>query len=1024
MAKKRGIWLVKVEIVKIRVIKMGSYLEFGTGYGTGENSMEAGRAAAETACKTLRKYEPNLVLVFSSPKHDLKQVLKGIRQIVGRALLIGGTTPGGLCHGFRPGGVVVSVFASPYLSIRVGVGSNLSLDYRRAVQEAIDTSGTGEYFDEIQPRAEKPELDLDYAKKKFALLFLPGPTADRGVYNYEVVNLIRQRSFNAFPLVGGCTAKEAGCRADYQIVNDQVLTDSLVLALVETHLKFGVASSLNQLPSGIQALITKVDGYEIKELGHQPAAEFYAGLIKVNPSDLSGEPSRFFLANPLGVCDEFGNYSVLMGIQVTPEQGIRCLRKPALNSTVSIMKPGREKLKFSMEEVVVKAASRGRISKPSVCIVFSSLYNWEHLGPEAINRTVREVKSRLRHSNLHPEYTGFISGGETGVNDEGISVYLDYAVSCLMIADELNSASTVAFKNKILYDELSDTAIRNQVLYEELAAVHEMSNFLNSSLDLKFVINKAVEMVGKFFQADGCGLFIYDEQTDTFKMSGFYDQKEAPKKIDWKKTLPYFALMEKRPVIANDIHGNKLVSAEFNRFTRAKAIIAAPIIIKEEKVGVISAYSRQPHFFNKSDLEFLQTLSNQVGTAIVNARLFEQTQLLACTDGLTGLYDHNYFLKALSRLITTATKKKQNLSLIMVDLDDFKYCNDKYGHTVGDIILKETAEILKRNVRNNDIIARYGGDEFVVILVNAAKERAFQIAERIRRKISLASFEDPDRDSTFGITASIGIATFPDDATTAKHLINRADKAMYRIKRHVKNKSQLYFSDFAVLEKEFTASEKAFFDTIKILIQILDSKDRYTWEHSRQVAYYAVQLAESLGLSEEEKHWLRLTGYLHDIGKIHISSEIMNKKGRLNPDEYSVVMLHPIVGANLLAPIKGFKKMIPIIYHHHEWFDGSGYPDGLSGYDIPKGARILAVIDGFDAMTSNRPYRKAQATEWALEELIHQKGLQYDPQLVDAFVKLIRRELAKEGQKNRRQTDRLNHEKERRAGKEPVKESN
>jgi putative nucleotidyltransferase with HDIG domain len=234
----------------------------------------------------------------------------------------------------------------------------------------------------------------------------------------------------------------------------------------------------------------------------------------------------------------------------------------------------------------------------------------------------------------------------------------------------------------------------------------------------------------------------------------------------------------------------------------------------------------------------------------------------------------------------------------------------------------------------------------------------------------------------------------------------------------------LYFSDFADLEKEFTASEKAFFDTIKILIQLLDSKDRYTWEHSRQVAYYAVQLAESLGLSEEEKYWLRLTGYLHDIGKIHISSEIMNKKGRLNPDEFSVVMLHPIVGANLLAPIKGFKRMIPIIYHHHEWFDGSGYPDGLSGYDIPKGARILAVIDGFDAMTSNRPYRKAQAIEWALDELVHQKGTQYDPQLVDAFVKLIRRDLAKEVQKNRRQTDRLNHGKERRAGKEAVKESN
>jgi len=228
---------------------------------------------------------------------------------------------------------------------------------------------------------------------------------------------------------------------------------------------------------------------------------------------------------------------------------------------------------------------------------------------------------------------------------------------------------------------------------------------------------------------------------------------------------------------------------------------------------------------------------------------------------------------------------------------------------------------------------------------------------------------------------------------------------MYRVKRQVKNKSQLYFSSFAELEKEFTASEKAFFDTIKVLLQILDSKDRYTWEHSRQVASYAVQLAEELGLPVEEKYWLRLTGYLHDIGKIHVSSEILNKKGRLNSEELSVIRLHPVVGANLLAPIKGFKKIVPIIYHHHEWFDGSGYPSGLSGHDIPKGARILTVVDGFDAMTSNRPYRKAQSIEWALNELQRMKGRQYDPEIVDVFVDMIRRDSTKVVKTGRRQVD-------------------
>ena len=984
---------------------MGAYLEFGTGCSCGENSFEVGKAAALMAYKTIKKYEPNLVLVFSPVKYDHKMVLKGVREVTGKILLIGGTSPGGICRGFRENSVVVTIVASPYLSVHEGVGCNVSKDYRKAVQEAIDKTGKTEYFDEFQPRIDSPQIDLDYAKKCFAFVFMPGATTRVDSFNHDIIDLIRRRSLNAIPLVGGCTGDDFRWQENYQFINGDVVSDSLVFALVETHLKFGVATAWDHLPLGLQASITRVQDYEIKEFYHEPAADFYASLINISLEELKKDPRRYFAQYPMGVSDEFGNYSVIMGVEVTPDSGIRCLRKPYLNATVTILQRDQEKIRNSTGEVIGKAAYRGRMSRPSACLVFSSVYRHRFSGLPEVNKIIRESMSKLRKNHVDLDYTGFISYGETGVNDEGVSLYMDHAISCLLIADELNSASTVAFKNKILYEELSDTAIRNQVLYEELSAVYDMSNLLNASLDLHFVMNKAVEMVGRFFQEAGCGLFIYEQKTESFQMVGLYNQKELPKNIDWKTTLPYYALMREEPVIVNEIKGNQMVSSELNKYTQAKSIIAAPIIIKGEKIGVISVYSRQAHCFSQNDLEFLQTLSNQIGSAIINARLFEKTQKLAYSDGLTGLYDHNHFLKVLDRQLATAAAKKHPISLVMVDLDDFKYCNDKYGHTVGDIILKETAEILKGNVRNDDIIARYGGDEFVIILVNAAKERAFKIAERIRCKIAQAAFDDPESDNSFGITASIGIATFPDDAATAKNLIDSADKAMYRVKRKVKNKSLLYFSDFAELEKEFSASEKAFFDTIKILVQILDTKDRYTWEHSRQVADYAVQLADTMGLSKDEKYWLRLTGYLHDIGKIHVSSEIVNKKGRLDNDEFAVIKLHPIVGANLLSPIKGFKKMVPIIYHHHEWFDGSGYPDGLSGCDIPKGARILAIVDGFDAMTSNRPYRKAQTVEWALEELTRKKGNQYDPEIVDAFINMIEQEIAKESRKGRRQTD-------------------
>ncbi|MBU7007188.1 diguanylate cyclase [Phosphitispora fastidiosa] len=990
---------------------MGNYLEFGTGYSSAGEGFTAGKKAAEIAFRKITKYNPTMVMVSCSGDYNLQQVLQGVREISGETPLVGGTSAGEICRGFHVGSVAVSILASPYISVHIGVGRDLSLNYRRAVEEAINTSGGGDYFGEYHSKDSMNELELNYARKTFALVFLPGVPLHQKSYSAEVIDMLRKRSLNAFPIVGTCTGDGLRWEKTYQFHNGEVISDCFILAIVETHLKFGTATFVNHRPTILQASITKVNGHDIMELNDKPAANYYAKLINVKIDDLRKDPLKYFIHNPMGICDDFGNYSILMGQEITPDNGIRCLKKPYPNMAVTVMKVGSEELEGSSAELVVKTMSRGKINKPLAFLVFSSVYRMNIYSVEGLQKEVRDSVRALRKSNLFIDYAGLIGYGEIGVNDEGVSRYFDYSITGLMIADELNSVSAVAFRNKILYEELSDTAIRNQVLYEELAAVHRLSNLLNSSLNLKFIINTAVETIGDFFQADGSAALVYDKRKDSFPMMGFYHNKRPPRKINWKKTIEYYVASKGKPVIISNANKdsdyreeeyNEYVSKDLMNITGAKSIICSPVTGGEEIVGVICAYSRQADFFNEDKMQFLQTLSSQIGTAIVNARLFQRTRLLACTDGLTGLYDHNYFLKNLSRLLLKAIKKKTNLSLIMIDLNDFKYCNDKYGHTVGDVILKETADVLRHNVRNDDIIARYGGDEFVVILANASKELAFQIAERIRCEISRMIFTDPEENKTFGITASIGIATFPDDALTARTLIDSADQAMYRVKRQVKNKSEMYLSDFTELEKEFTASEKAFFDTIKVLIQLLDSRDRYTWEHSRQVASYAVKLAGQMGMTDTEKYHLRLTGYLHDIGKIHVQSEIVNKKGPLTEDEFASLKLHPVVGANLLAPITELRKIIPIVYHHHEWYDGSGYPDGLKGEDIPISARILTVVDGFDAMTSNRPYRKAQPVEWAVEELISKKGIQYDPEIVDAFVKWVNREMIEPSRSERR----------------------
>lgn len=965
------------------VIIMRKHIEFGAAYARDKDSYQAGLAAARQAMDQITRFKGSLVMVFSSVKYDLPQVLAGVTEVTGDIPMVGCSSAGEFCNEMQKESVTVAVIASPYISVKVGVGRRVDIDYSRAVLEAVAQAGAQELFDARPREAKAGELDVDFTRRAFALTFLPGATNTTHSFNYDVIEFLRKNALNPLPIVGACAADDCRWQETYQFCNGIVYTNAFVAAFMETHLKFGIVTTHDYEPSGKQALITAVDGYLIKELYHRPAAEYFAGMIGVSLKNLKAEPQKYFLENPFGIRDAFGNYFLLIGADITQDGSIKCQRKPFPHSNLYIMETKQDKLLTSAAKNLARVIRRDKITKPAAGLLFSSVHRVKILG-EHIAPVINDLRQLLKNSNL----VGCCTYGEQGVSNEGVSVHFNLAVTGLIISDELNEASVMAFKNKELYEELCATASKNQELYNELEAVHKLSNLLNSSLKLDFIIPKAVQMVGEMFRADACGLFLYDEVTGEFFVSGLYGYQFIPRDMKLENTLPFFAIKEERKLLINNVRNNPYISKEMNKITRAKSLMAVPIIIKGRKIGAISVYSRTKNYYNERDVEFLDTLGNQIGISVMNADLFERTELLACTDGLTGVYDHNYFLKALDRYMEKARKRNQNFSLVMIDLDDFKYYNDKFGHVLGDEILRKTALILIDSVRNDDIISRYGGDEFAIILNGANRDRAFRIAERIRKRISQTVFQDPESKHSFNITASIGISTFPDDAVGAKQLLDKADKAMYRVKRNVKNKTEHYLSEFANLEKEFTASEKAFFDTIKLLINLLDARDRYTWEHCRQVAKFAVEIAEGMNLSDKEQEYIRLTGYLHDIGKIHVQPDVLNKPNTLTDDEMGGIRLHPIVGANLLAPIKWFKKIIPVIYHHHEWYNGAGYPDGLAGEDIPLAARVLAVADGFDAMTSNRPYRKAQTVAWALEEIKKQRGLQYDPAVVDAFVKI------------------------------------
>lgn len=362
---------------------------------------------------------------------------------------------------------------------------------------------------------------------------------------------------------------------------------------------------------------------------------------------------------------------------------------------------------------------------------------------------------------------------------------------------------------------------------------------------------------------------------------------------------------------------------------------------------------------------------------------------LANIDGLTEVYNHRFFQDALKNTIIRAEKSKFPVSLIFTDIDYFKHYNDLYGHQKGDEVLRKIGFILKSCVRNGDIVARYGGEEFAIILSNTNESDSVNIAERIRSEVEKWEFEGEENQPNGKITISVGVSTFPNKANNEMELVNSADDALYRAKFFNKNRVETYYSVLEELKKDIEEEHIDLITSIKTLISIINAKDRYTYGHIERVVMFAKLLANKLGITDEEKKILKYGAYLHDIGKINISKDILNKKMRLSNDEWEILKQHPANGVDLIKSVDSLEQVVPLILHHHERYDGKGYPSELSGNDISYLTRILTVVDSFDAMTSNRPYSTRKTYDDAIEELRRCAGTQFDSNIAEAFIEVV-----------------------------------
>src|SRR5215204_73632 len=354
---------------------------------------------------------------------------------------------------------------------------------------------------------------------------------------------------------------------------------------------------------------------------------------------------------------------------------------------------------------------------------------------------------------------------------------------------------------------------------------------------------------------------------------------------------------------------------------------------------------------------------------------------LALTDPLTGLGNHRHFHDRLERELIAAQRKGESFSLCLVDVDDFKRVNDLFGHPSGDRVLSRLATTL----RQNGEAFRLGGDEFALLLPEYDECQAVDTATSIIDRIAHMALEHVG-----SVTVSAGVATFPRQAPDRGELIRLADSALYWAKENGKNRVHVYRPDvveLAELRRLAAGPDRAArFRAAASLAKAVDLRDTYTGSHSSRVADLAARLAERTGLDEEAIELARLAGSLHDLGKLAIPEEILRKPGPLTDPERLVLERHPQIGFRMLESL-GIEPVAEWILHHHERWDGTGYPERLRGDEIPLGARIIFVADAYDAMTSDRAYRGRLTPREAIEELERCSGTQFDPEIVAAFAR-------------------------------------
>lgn len=374
--------------------------------------------------------------------------------------------------------------------------------------------------------------------------------------------------------------------------------------------------------------------------------------------------------------------------------------------------------------------------------------------------------------------------------------------------------------------------------------------------------------------------------------------------------------------------------------------------------------------------------------------MYQTIEEKANTDQRTGLFNHSYFESMLESELTNARTQGTPLCLGLIDIDDFKKYNDRFGHLQGDSLLALLGDFLMRKTEGTPVTAfRYGGEEFTLLMPGMELDESYKFMNKLRKQLNDTPFEGVEVFPHGCLSFSGGVAPYEVDMYNKSQLVDQADKALYYAKKQGKNNVHRHGSNDG-MEHEIDLVQDV--RDIEQQLNLFRYKDMDTFKHSKRVYKYALDISELLKLDNAEKRRFVLGALIHDIGKLEIPWSILNKKDKLTAEEWETIKGHVTWGKKMVITNDRFADLIPYIELHHERYDGKGYPYGLKGNEIPRLCRMLTVIDSFDAMTTERPYQETKNVEEAIRELRACSGSQFDPELAELFIRYIEKRTAQQ----------------------------